>query len=35
MELGSRHVRAARAVRDGVSVSALFVWLADAMPAAA
>jgi biopolymer transport protein ExbB len=35
MELGSRQIRAARAVRGGVSAGALFVWLVAALPAAA
>jgi biopolymer transport protein ExbB len=35
MELGRRHVRAPRGVWASVSAAALFVWLADALPAAA
>src|SRR5690242_21220381 len=33
MELGSRHVRAGRAVCVAVSAGALFIWLAAALPA--
>jgi biopolymer transport protein ExbB len=35
MELGSRHLRAPRGAWDSVSATALFVWLADALPAGA
>jgi biopolymer transport protein ExbB len=35
MELRSRHLRAPRGACDSVSAAALFVWLADALPAAA
>jgi biopolymer transport protein ExbB len=35
MELGSRHRRAPRGAWDSVSAAALFIWLADALPAAA
>src|SRR2546430_14175244 len=35
MELRRRHVRAPRGARGSVSAAALFVWLADALPACA